>query len=72
MLLARTSTKEAAPALQFCKAGGWPTQARFWLEWGCSHPTHLLLAYFLDALFQNVEGDVGFFFGHHQRRAQAD
>jgi len=21
--------------------GGWPTQARFWLEWGCSHVTAL-------------------------------
>jgi hypothetical protein len=20
---------------------GWPTQARFWLEWGCSHVTDL-------------------------------
>ena len=23
-------------------AGGWPTQARFWLEWGCSHVTDLV------------------------------
>jgi len=22
--------------------GGWPTQARFWLEWGCSHVTDLV------------------------------
>jgi hypothetical protein len=21
---------------------GWPTQARFWLEWGCSHVTDLV------------------------------
>ncbi len=31
-----------------------------------------LLTHFLDALFQHVHGYVGFFFGHHQRRAQAD
>jgi hypothetical protein len=22
--------------------GWWPTQARFWLEWGCSHVTDLV------------------------------
>src|SRR5580700_7501087 len=52
--------------------GEWPTQARFWLEWGCAHVADCLLAHFLDALFQHVHGDVGFFFGHDQRRAQAD
>src|SRR5271154_2216624 len=23
-------------------SGGWPTQARFWLEWGCSHVTDIV------------------------------
>src|SRR6266700_8153058 len=30
---------------RFCDAessAGWPTQARFWLEWGCSHITDLV------------------------------
>ena len=31
-----------------------------------------LLAYLPDALFQHIHGDIGLFFGHNQRRADAD
>src|SRR5580698_9827450 len=31
-----------------------------------------LLAYLIDALFQHVHGNIGFFFRHHQRRTQPD
>src|SRR5580698_1476932 len=53
-----------------------PIQAKRRLEWATHTPDPnyglLLLSHFLDALFQHVHGDVGFFFGHHQRRAEAD
>src|SRR6185312_11379625 len=29
-------------------SGGWPIQARFWLEWGCSRVTDLVPTYKLD------------------------
>jgi len=37
-----------------------------------SLPFQPLLAHMLDALFQHFEGNVGFFFRHHQRRTQSD
>jgi hypothetical protein len=37
----RHFAKNAKDGAPHC-VGGWPTQAGFWLEWGCSHVTVLV------------------------------
>ena len=39
--LSSARMNEVCAALRF-SLDRWPTQARFWLEWGCSHVTDLV------------------------------
>src|SRR6266851_3403523 len=60
MFLPRRSRKRLPQLCRFCKAGAASVGDGI---------GPLLLAHLLDALFQHVHGNVGFFFGDDQRRS---